>query len=770
MALRAGELMSTVLEWLLERGRGPWLVLVGIGTLVAALHAARVGVEHDNASLNAEDAEQARVYAEFKAAFGSDEDLLVALTHPRLLAAEGLRSLRDVSRAIAARDGVRRVWSLATAEEVVRGATGAEPRPLLPAPLDGPNLEARVVAALERNPDIAEWLVSRDRHTAGLVVEIDDRPHDTEYRHEIITAIRDLAARVGGGGVTLRLTGVPVQKHDVSMYVDRDQRVLMPLAVLVMALTLAAFFRTVAGVLLPLGVAGVAVVCTLGVYGTTGHALNAITSLLPAVLLVVSVAASVHVYDHWREAHDDGAPDTPRARIARAKRAMIAVAVPAALCAVTTAQGFLSLAVSTVPAVRQFGVFAAFGVTVAFLVGMTAAPALLTWLRKPPPSAEGEHGFTLRALDSASHLATTRPRLVVAGFLCVTAVALAGIPLVRADTDLVAFLRRDAPLRIDTEAIDESLGGVLPVDFVIRRADGGIVTTLDALRRVESVEAAMRDQPGIGGTASATAVVRQVHRAESTDARLALPDDAAALQGYVDLLEDSRHPLWRRFVAADERTLRISARLHAMGTARSSPLIAAILEDARGRLGSDYTITPTGALYHVIRDSEHLVEQQVKSFASAIVLVVVAIGILFRSAQFTILAMIPNVMPILWTGGLMGYLGIELSTGTAMIASAVLGLVVDDTIHYLSCYRRVYSGDVIAAIHATTRAVGAPVTVAAVSLVLGFWVGAFGSFRPTIYFSLLTGLTMITGVLCDLLLLPATLVLLNEKRGQSPFW
>jgi predicted RND superfamily exporter protein len=130
------------------------------------------------------------------------------------------------------------------------------------------------------------------------------------------------------------------------------------------------------------------------------------------------------------------------------------------------------------------------------------------------------------------------------------------------------------------------------------------------------------------------------------------------------------------------------------------------------------------------------------------------------------MALIPNVMPIMWTGGLMGLTGIELSTGTAMIASAVLGLVVDDTIYYLSHYRRVYRGDAGAAIHATTRAVGAPVTAASASLVLGFWVGAFGSFQPTIHFSLLTGLTMITGVVCDLLVLPASLVV-AERLGRG---
>jgi uncharacterized protein len=120
----------------------------------------------------------------------------------------------------------------------------------------------------------------------------------------------------------------------------------------------------------------------------------------------------------------------------------------------------------------------------------------------------------------------------------------------------------------------------------------------------------------------------------------------------------------------------------------------------------------------------------------------------------------------------MGYAGVELSTGTAMIASAVLGMVVDDTIHYLSHYRLVHEGDAVAAIRATSRAVGAPVTVMSTSLILGFWVGALGSFLPTIYFSLLTGLTMITGVVCDLLVLPASLVLLDRlgrrwKEGRA---
>src|SRR4029077_15344752 len=131
-------------------------------------------------------------------------------------------------------------------------------------------------------------------------------------------------------------TGVPVQKHDVAEYVDRDQRLLLPLAVVVLGGTLAVFFRRPARGVVPPGVAGLTVVWTTGLYAWSGHDLNAITSLLPPVLLVIALAASVHVYEAWRAAEGG-------AGVERTLGAVASIAVPAGLCAVTTAQGFASL-------------------------------------------------------------------------------------------------------------------------------------------------------------------------------------------------------------------------------------------------------------------------------------------------------------------------------------------------------------------------------------------------------------------------------------------
>ena len=113
----------------------------------------------------------------------------------------------------------------------------------------------------------------------------------------------------------------------------------------------------------------------------------------------------------------------------------------------------------------------------------------------------------------------------------------------------------------------------------------------------------------------------------------------------------------------------------------------------------------------------------------------------------------------------MGAFGIDLSIGTAMISSAVIGLIVDDTIHYMTHYTRVNRGDPVQAIRRTTREIGPALLVNNLVLALGFWVGCFGSFKPTIYFSLLSGVTILSALLCDLLVTPACLNLFDRRRA-----
>jgi len=754
----------TPLSWLLGRGRVPFLIAIAALSVFFAVQASRVGVERNNESLRSEDAEQLQNQEELRRTFGSDDDLLLSVTHPRLLGPQGLRLLDELTRAIAAIDGVRRVYGLTTAKVLVPGAAGAEEAPLIAPPLDAGEVEERARRALDENPDFTAQLVSADRHTAGLLVEFEDRPGDFRYRGAVIDRVRALMREKGGGGVELHLTGVSVQTADVTAFIQRDQNLLIPLAVVVLGVLLAVFFRRVLGVVLPLAVNGLTVLWTVGAYHFAGYELNAITSLLPPLLLVISLAVGVHVFQRWLAGFPDIADP-----VERVEAALRSLSLPAFFCALTTMQGFLSLAANDMPAVQRFGIFAALGAGLSFFFGMTLMPIALTYVRRPPAGREvAPHPWMMAVLETAARISTRRPVAVLVSFSLLTVVAGFGLPRLRSNTDLVRFLKSDAQLYRDTMFIDRHLTGPLAVEFLFSRVDGKPLASLDAVRRLEQLERVVRERPLVVTTASIVPVLRQLHRAESGAGRLVLPEDDEQVAYYFDLLEAApAQDFLRRLIASDFTRARVSVRIRAVGSYESAPLVAAIESDARRILGPEYRFVPTGTLYHVIHDSDRLVREQVESFGLAIALVVVAIGVLFRSLRFTVVAVIPNVLPILWTFGLMGYTGIELSTGTAMIASAVLGLTVDDTIHYLAHYRRAYAGDSAAAIRETTRAVGAPVTITSVALIFGFWVGCFGSFKPTVYFSLLTGLTFITGVVCDLFVVPATLLLLERASGRG---
>jgi predicted RND superfamily exporter protein len=746
------------MRWLLTRGRYPYLLLVAAATALLAWQAAGVGIEHDNASMNTRDAAQLADYAEFKSTFGNDEDLLLSLTHPHLLEASGMALIAELTSKIAALDGVRRVYSLTNADQVVAGSLGAEVKPLVAEAPWGPEEPRRLQAALDCNPHLTGVLISPDRKTAGFVVEIDDRPGDDDYRARLIDELRRLPEQVDLGGGELHLTGISVQKLDVGRFVQRDQNVLVPIAAVVLAALLAISFRRVSAVVLPLSVTAVSLAWTMGGYAMAGFELNPVTSLLPPFIMVLSISTSIHLYHGWLAARQ--VTDDPLAAIASTVRTL---AMPCFFTALTTALGLGSLLVSTTPAVRQFGTFAAIGVMLSFLVALTLVPVGLTFIgRRGAGDGVPIHGILDGFLAATARLSTRAPRRILAVATAMTVAACALIPLIRNNTDLVRFLKPSSALRRDTLFIDRHLGGTNLVDFVLERADGRPLTSVDDVHRVARFMDDLSRRPGVTGVYGIVDLLRQIQRAETGSNDLELPPTDDEMNYAFDLVAgDEDRDLIDRFLGPEQRRMRVSMHVHSMGSERTAELVADAVAHGRDILGDDISVRPMGAYYLMVHDSNRLVRSQVSSFALAVALVIPAIGILFRSIKVMLVSLIPNLMPILWTGGVMGAAGIDLSTGTAMIASIVIGLAVDDTIHYVARFRREYRGNCAAAISSTTSATGRALVVASMVLAIGFWVGCFGSFQPTIYFSLLSGATMASALLCDLLVLPACLLILD---------
>jgi len=755
--------IGTFLNGLLGKGRYPYLGLLLLVTAGFSFFALRVEGGAETGSMVSRDEAQSRNYSAFRDAFGSDEEMLLSVTHPRLLDPEGLRLLDGVTGEIGRIGGVRRVYSLTNARQAVSGPGGAESEPFVPRPLDAPGVRRRILSALDENPKLSSLLVSRDRRTAGVTIELDDRPGIDASRGGTIDALRGLMAR-RAGEAELHLSGIAVQTHDVAEFIRRDKTILVPLSMLVLAALLAITFRRLSGVLIPMAVKVVSVAWTMGAYALAGFRLNPITALLPPMIIVLSISTSVHLYDGWLRI-----PEGSGDRVSRIIQETRRLFVPSLFTALATAFGLLSLAASDIPAVRQFGVFGALGVFVSFAASVTLVPVALTFF--PPPGPEKDSavlGALHRCLSVAVRFSTERPRTVLAVALVLSLAGLAGIARIRNNTDLVRFLKPDAPLYTDTLYIDRNLAGVYALEFMVSRKDGRPLTAPEDMRALAAFQNAASGEGAVAESYSVADVVRMIHKAETGGKDSGLPGNEDDLLYVFDLLKaDHEQPFLGKLMNRDLSVARVSVRLHAIGTAEAAPLARSFLARGKGTLGDRYTLTPTGGFHQVTQDSNRMVQRQIRMLSLALAAILLSIHVLFRSLKFTLIALIPALVPMLLTGGIMGYSGIDLSTGTAMVAPVVLGLVVDNTIHYIARYRREYRGDAVGAVARTTAGAGRALVASSLILAFGFGVGAFGSFKPTMYFSLLAGGTMMAAVACVLLVLPAFLVISNRPEGGA---
>lgn len=748
-------------------GRGRPVLFVALAALFApaAWYASGARQEQGTESMNSVRPDERLAEEAFRRDFGGDEVIVVAMGRPDPLAPDGLEALRALTARIAALDGVRHATSLANALQIVAGADGAAPAPLVPDPLPPPaECAALIRRTLDANPHLTGLLISADRRTAAIVVEVEDRPGDDNYRARLVRDLRALQEEARPRGIELHVTGITLQKYDTTRLIGRDRRILLPLSVLMLGVALAVLTRSVAGIVLPLVVTGVTVVMTLGLYAGLGHQVNVITSLLPPLLLVLSITTAIHLYEGWAQSGSATADRTERLR-----RLLGFFLVPCFMTALTTAIGLGSLVVSDIPAVRQFGAFGALGIMLSFALNFTLLPAVLSFLEPPATAVRRPVGRVVDAfLGSVASLAVRRPGLVILVAALPTLLALAGLPMIRNNTDLLRFLREEEPLVRDTRFIDASLGGAAAIDLVIERRDGRPLTGVGDVYRLQDFVDAVRRQPAVTGVLAPTDLLSLLNRAEHRLDRPALPQEQGPLLELFDLLDAAAdQDDIRRVMTPDARRMRVAVRLHAIGTGAAETLLGEIDAAGRSALGPDYRVTPVGQFHKVTIDSNRLVTGQVRSFGLALALVLLVVGLMLRSARLLVAAILPNVVPILWTMGAMGWLGIDLSTATTMVASVVLGIAVDDAIHYLARFRSEYVGDLASAVDRTARVTGRVLTITTVVLTLGFWIGALSSFKPTVYFSLLSGLTMVTALVCTLTILPACLRVLHAGRERA---
>ncbi|HYN07152.1 MAG TPA: MMPL family transporter [Vicinamibacterales bacterium] len=768
--------MSTALAALLYRRRRLLSALILLGAVVLAPRASITKIDNDLTAWFSRDDPIYREYERFQDEFGGTRTLIIAIVAPsreRLFSQEGFAFLEEATRAIERVRHVDRVASLATAT-VVDSAPGAEPdstgaggdvvldvRRLIE---DLDTKSPAEVGARALSDDLLRGdLVSDDGTVAALIVFFDER-HVDEARAEILEEIRKIVTAALPADYKAYYNGsLEISETYNRITLENQTKFIPPMAVLTLG-AIFLMFRSWRRTVLTAGAVMVSIIWTLGLYDLCGFTYNVLSSMIVPLVTVLAVADDVHIIQHYDEARRTGSPETAFTST------VSHLLAPLLGASGTTALGMLSLSTSSVVAVREFGFGSAIGVMVDFVISIVLVPTILGWM-KPESSVPPQEAWFKKPMQAVAAFSTRRARLVLAVGLVTTIIAAIGVTRLRVDTNHINFFSPKHPLGESAGIIDTRLGGIYTFQILLE-GPAESMRQPETLARMDRLEAELRALPFVKKVTGLADYVKRIHRdLGAPGGATAIPADAPliAQELFVFSLADQGRVELERVAASDFSKAQITIKLASM----SSDLVFEQINEAERRAarifaGSDVrpTVTGSGRLFATL--DHYLVVSQISSFATAFLTVFAMIFLIFRSWRFGILAIVPNLFPVLAIFGVMGWLGISLNVATIMLASVALGVVDDDTIHFISRFRRetARGRSVFEAIELATTHEGRAALTTAIINSLSFAVLALSEYRPTAWFGGLLALTMVVAFLAEVFILPATITMAPRLFGS----
>ncbi len=768
VALLLGRISAALDPVKLLPARRPGLVLAAAVaiTAVCAYEATYVTVDSSSRKIYEEGDPEIPVYDAFRREFGDDEIIVVTLRagagsdvwkRPFL---EKVRKITDAIEALPAEYGVDKVFSLTNVDDVrATGDEGFEVRRLIGRAIpDDPAALERLRAQAAGNPLYVRNLVSAEARAAAINVLLVERPEDTTMKERIVFKIREIAEPLAGPE-EIHFAGIPALTAYIGEYLRRDMAIFVPGTIVVMAASLYFAHRKVAATLLPLVTVGVACIWMLGMVGSIRGGISIVSSTVPSLILACGCAEVIHVIGQYAA--------EPPADPLRLEHALRHVFGPVLVAGVTTVIGFGSMMSYDVAMIREFGLYSAFGLVASTALALFVAPAALRYILPRDWTLAEEKalgGRALRALDAIARFDLRRPKLVLALVALSLGVGAIGINRIVADTDYSRYFKDDSVPARAVRFTREAISGERPLNVVVRGRGENAALEPEVLAYVEALERKLREHPHIGTTISIAGYLKNMNKAwhEDRAEEYRLPPTRPIAVAYVDLY--GRPQELKRYVNHDRSAANIIARSGIISSEEYLREVAVIRKFAAETKPASVEVTVTGGMYHVSKASIDVAKKLAQSFGFASLLVLVVMTLLFRSLSIGLLSLVPNLVPVVWCYALMGFTGVELTVGTSVAAAIVLGVAVDDTIHLLSHYQRErFAGhDAGEAMRRTFAVVGRPILITTTTNFLGFLVLSLSSFRPLVALGWLTGVTMLTSLVADLVMLPALLTLFDR--------
>lgn len=732
--------MQTIGRFII-RWRYPLLAGVVAITVLFSLSLPQLEMREDESTWMA-DGHPARLeYDGFRDLFGSAVFIVVAYETPDPFARAEIEYLDYLSGRLAELPHITDVTSLTTAEEMVITDSGMVSRRVL-RPSDSPRNEAernQLEARIAANTFVYGTLISGDCRVVGIVLAVEASLDGEAYRRITNELELLLDHESGATGRQFYYGGRPIYDATINQIMQKDIRTFLPLTLLISGVVLFALFRHWRAVLIPLVAVLLALSWTFGLKAVLGIPVTPVSSTLVALIVIIGVANSVHFISHYR---------LELARKRRSRHALIATfsraGVPCLLTSVTTAVGFGSLVISDMPLIRDLGIFAVFGILTAFVLTMV----LLAVGLGPARLTHGAAAAHVRVWATVGDFVVRHARLVIVVWVIFAAVVAMGTTRVEVEPSMTEYLKEDATVRQAADFIDARLSGSSSIELHVQ-GPPGTFERVSSLRAISHLQNMVENRAFVAGSISPVDFITGLHGGGLP------PFDTAAERSFRFLERTDEFDFDRYYVSGATDSLRVSINTKQMHLDERE----AIVEDIQRYVASEMpqvTLVITGPEGMVNEVTVNVVRTQVFSVGIAILLILLLMFLYF-GPRGALAALLPTVLPVAILFGAMGIGAFQLNVATITVAAICIGLVVDDTVHYFSHFRRLMlkTHNAVDAATGALQEVGTALAFTSLTLSLGFAVMMLSESAFLVDFGILAITALVSAFVVDVTIGPA---------------
>ena len=716
-------------------------------------------------------------YERFLAQFSEDGNVLVIGTQGEgLYTPQAFSAWRKLGDDLKQEDGVDSVFSEAHLFELVRD--DSLKRFQLGAVWQGPPADQAAMDSLlvrVRSLPFYKDLLYNDSTKASLMmVFVDAERFNSARRGDVVERIEARARRFESEqGLPVYLSGLPFIRVKSTGMVKAEMPLFMGLSMFLCGALLLLFFRSWRVMWICLGVVGVSVVWSFGAMGLLGYKVTLLMSVIAPLVIVTGVPNCVFLinayhYEYVRHGN----------KMKALQRVISRIGAAAFLTNATTAVGFTTFCFTYSDALIEFGWIATIGIMVLWALSMLLIPVLFSYM--PPPKPRHLKHLERRWLDAAVEwiVRTVRDRrpLIYGITAFMFVFALFGLLRLRDESRIVDDLPEDNPVLTDLRFFESNFKGVMPLEIVVNTGKKNGVFQDATLKRIDRLADTLATHPEFSRPLSIADAVKFTRQAfyggDPERYGLLTSTDKTFIAPYLENV-GSRQGMAKAFVDSSRSITRITVQMADVGTMRMDTVLAKLRTQVDSLFKPDrYDVTLTGTSVVFLKGSGYLVNNLVISLFWAVVLIVGMMALLFNSLRILVVSLIPNLIPLVVTAGLMGYLHIPIKPSTILIFGIALGIAVDNAIHFLARYRlelRLTGHDLKRSVDLATREVSVGIIYTSVVLLAGFSMFAFSHFGGIRALGVLTSLTLLIAMLTNLLVLPSLLISFNKSLMTKTF-